>query len=157
MVGTRRLELLTSTVSRSSLAVTDGHSTALAATFGVVRNSRELLADPIWTQIALRRNCQFLVRSEELPVCLQAVSKGFECHRTPDGPDLRGGKLGRRYRRTDSDRYGFPHSGLAIHMQVPKSLQNFLLSSSSMGYKSVDLIRSVWKRFVLIVQPLQIS
>ena len=24
-----------------------------------------------------------------------------------------------------------------------------------MGYKSVDLIRSAWKRFVLIVQPLQ--
>ena len=26
---------------------------------------------------------------------------------------------------------------------------------SSTGYKSVDLIRSAWKRFVLIVQPLQ--
>jgi hypothetical protein len=24
-----------------------------------------------------------------------------------------------------------------------------------MGYKAVDLIRSAWKRFVLIVQPLQ--
>ena len=45
------LEPATSTVSRFSLAVTDGHSTALAATFGVVRNSRELLMDPNWTQI----------------------------------------------------------------------------------------------------------
>jgi YD repeat-containing protein len=44
-------KLLTSTVSRSHLAVTDWHSTALAATFGVVRNTRELLMDPHWTQI----------------------------------------------------------------------------------------------------------
>jgi hypothetical protein len=51
MVGTTGFELLTSTVSRSHLAVTDGHSTAPAATFGVVRNSQALLLDPTWTQI----------------------------------------------------------------------------------------------------------
>jgi hypothetical protein len=41
----------TSNVSRSYSTVTDQHSTALAATFGVVRNSQELLRDPNWTQI----------------------------------------------------------------------------------------------------------
>jgi len=33
-------------VSRSRSTVTDWHSTALAAAFGVVRNSQELLTDP---------------------------------------------------------------------------------------------------------------
>jgi hypothetical protein len=76
------LEPATSTVSRSHLAVTDGHSTALAATFGVVRNTRELLMDPDWTQIVAATNCQVLVRVEELATCFQALSEGFEHRRT---------------------------------------------------------------------------
>ena len=74
MVGTTGLEPATSTVSRSSLAVTDGHSTALAATFGVARKSRELLMDPNWTQIVASTNCHFLVWVEEL------VTKGTRYH-----------------------------------------------------------------------------
>ena len=36
-----------------------------------------------------------------------------------------------------------------------KRLESFLLYLFSTGYKSVGMIRSAWKRFVLIVQPLQ--
>jgi hypothetical protein len=54
MVGTRRLEPQTSTVSRSCSTVTDWQSTALAATFGVVGNSQELLLDPDGNQILER-------------------------------------------------------------------------------------------------------
>jgi hypothetical protein len=46
--------------------------------------------------------------------------------------------------------------GLAIHKWVLNRCENLLLYSSfSMGYKSLDLIRSARKRCVLIVQPLQ--
>jgi hypothetical protein len=60
-------------------------------------------------------------------------------------------------KRNSNPRYVIKqYSGLAIHRQVLNRLQNFLLYSSfPTGYKSVDLIRSAWKRFVLIVQPLQ--
>jgi len=110
--------------------------TELAATFGFARNSEELLMDPNWTQIALRRNCQFLVRSEELPVCFQAVSKGFECHRF----------AGRQIRKAGSEerfeRYGFPQSRFSKTQAGSEPFAKFptpLLFSA--GYKSVDLIR----------------
>jgi hypothetical protein len=74
-----------STVSRSGLAVTDRHSTALAATFGVVRNTRELLMDPDWTQIVAATNWQFLVWVDGLAACFQALLEGFEHRRTLNG------------------------------------------------------------------------
>ena len=57
--------------------------------------------------------------------------EGFECHRTPDGPDLRGGKLGRRHRRSDSNATVSRTAGLAKHGRVPNRLQNFLLHSDT--------------------------
>jgi hypothetical protein len=48
-----------------------------------------------------------------------------------------------------------PYNGLAIQASSEAFAKFSTLLLFSMGYKAVDLIRSAWKRFVLIVQPLQ--
>src|SRR5580700_10035229 len=52
MAGTTRLELATSAVAEQQPEVTDCNLTAPIATFGALRNPRELLLHPNCTQIA---------------------------------------------------------------------------------------------------------
>src|ERR1700681_4106303 len=107
---------------------------ALTATLGVERNSRELLMDPKLDADLDRTSGSKVRSSKALPN--EAKAAMGEQIRTPVPVS--------------------PHSSLAIHRRVLKRLQNFVLYSSllfSTGYKSVDLLRSVWKRSLLIVQP----
>ena len=58
MAGTARLELATSAVTVQRPEVTSCNLTAPIATFGALRNPREVLLHPNRTQIFARRSCQ---------------------------------------------------------------------------------------------------